>query len=274
MVRALSQVADWPVGAAAVAVVGPAGVVDAVGPRSERFPLASVTKLLTAWAALLAVDEGACALDDPAGPEGSTLRHLLAHASGLPFEGAAPIASPGARRIYSNIGYELIGAHVEAVTGFAFWEYVREGVCEPIDMRAVQFQGSPAHGARATLDDLVAFAGECFAPRVLAPSSQHAATSVQFPGLVGVVPGFGRQDPCDWGLGPELHGTKHPHWMGSRNAAATFGHFGRSGAFIWVDPVANVALVGMSDTPFGEWAVAAWPKLADAVLAELGVPFR
>jgi len=273
-VPALALVADWPVGHAAVAVVTPAGVLDAVGARNERFPLASVTKLFTAWAPLVAIDEGACALDDPVGPPGSTLRHLLAHASGLPFEGNEPIAAPATRRIYSNEGYELIGAHVARTTGFDFWSYVQEGVCDPIGMRNVTLSGSPAHGASATLDDLCAFAMECFAPRVLAPSTFAAAVTVEFAGLDGVVPGFGRQQPCDWGLGPELKGTKNPHWTGHRNTAATYGHFGRSGALLWVDPVACVALVSVCDTPFGEWAAIAWPKLADAVLEDLGVPSR
>jgi len=91
---------------------------------------------------------------------------------------------------------------------------------------------------------------------------------VQFPGLSGVLPGFGRQDPNDWGLGLELRDGKSPHWTGSRNAPQTFGHFGRSGTFLWVDPVAGLALGCLTDLAFGEWAVEAWPALADAVLAE------
>jgi len=89
---------------------------------------------------------------------------------------------------------------------------------------------------------------------------------VAFPGLRGVLPGVGRMDPCDWGLGFEIRGRKSPHWTGSRNSPATFGHFGRSGTFLWVDPEAGLALVGLTDREFGPWALDAWPALSDAVL--------
>ena len=59
---------------------------------------------------------------------------------------------------------------------------------------------------------------------------------MQFPGLVGVLPDVGRMDPNDWGLGVELRDAKTPHWTGARNSPRTFGHFGGSGTFLWVDP--------------------------------------
>ena len=68
-----------------------------------------------------------------------------------------------------------------------------------------------------------------------------------FPGLDGVVPGFGRQDPNDWGLGFELRSTKAPHWTAPGNDPGTFGHFGRSGCFLWVDPAARLALAVTTD---------------------------
>jgi CubicO group peptidase (beta-lactamase class C family) len=97
-----------------------------------------------------------------------------------------------------------------------------------------------------------------------------SATSVQLPGLDGTLPGFGRQSPNDWGLGFELRDGKHPHWTGATNSPATFGHFGRSGTFLWVDSAAQVSLVVLTDRAFGPWAAQAWPVLADTVLAEFG----
>ena len=76
--------------------------------------------------------------------------------------------------------------------------------------------------------------------------------------------------PNDWGLGFELRDGKSPHWTGSRNSAQTFGHFGRAGTFLWVDPVAGVALGCLTTLEFGDWAKEAWPRLSDAVLAEAG----
>ncbi len=101
---------------------------------------------------------------------------------------------------------------------------------------------------------------------MVATETLHGATSVAFPGLAGVLPGFGRFEPCDWGLGFEVRDAKSPHWTGTRNSPATFGHFGQSGAFVWVDPVAGLACAALSDLPFGPWAVEAWPRLSDAVL--------
>ena len=53
------------------------------GDVAHRFALASVTKPLVARAAQIAIEEGVVELDTAAGPPGSTVRHLLAHASGL-----------------------------------------------------------------------------------------------------------------------------------------------------------------------------------------------
>jgi CubicO group peptidase (beta-lactamase class C family) len=103
----------------------------------------------------------------------------------------------------------------------------------------------------------------------VAPETLAEATSVQFPGLDGVLPGFGRQAPNDWGLGFELRDAKSPHWTGTRNSPRTLGHFGRSGTFLWVDPDADLALGCLTDRAFGEWAADAWPRLSDAALAEV-----
>jgi CubicO group peptidase (beta-lactamase class C family) len=108
-------------------------------------------------------------------------------------------------------------------------------------------------------------------PTLLPPGVVAAAAAVAYPGLRGVLPGFGLQDPCDWGLGFELKSTKRPHWTGSRNTPGTFGHFGGSGTFVWVDPTAGLALVALTDRMFGLWAVEAWPAFGDAVLAAAGV---
>ena len=97
-----------------------------------------------------------------------------------------------------------------------------------------------------------------------------AATRTAFPGLSGVLPGFGHQDPNDWGLGFEIRDEKKPHWTGSRNSPGTFGHFGRSGSFLWVDHEAALACACLSDREFGPWAASAWPTLSDDVLAAFG----
>jgi CubicO group peptidase (beta-lactamase class C family) len=268
-VGALEQVASWEA-TVAVGVVRRKGVYAFHGPGGRPFPWASVTKLLTASAVLVAAEEGILELDEPAGPEGATVRHLLAHASGLPLDGDAPISPPGERRIYSNSGYEILGRLVEERSEMAFGDYLAAAVLEPAGMSATRHEGSPAWGAAGPLDDLLAFARELLEPRFLAAETLAEATRPAFPGLVGVLPGYGRQEPNDWGLGFELRDGKSPHWTGTRNSPRTFGHFGRAGTFVWVDPDAEVACACLTDREFGDWAVAAWPRLSDAVLTELG----
>ena len=244
-------------------------VVDAVGDMSRSFPWASVSKPLVALAVLVAVEEGTLDLDQPAGPPGATVRHLLAHASGLGPKGRSPLTTPGTRRIYSNAGFEILAETVAKCSGMAFVTYLTDGVLVPLGMRDTVLPdgASPAFGVHGPLRDLAALAGELSDPTLVSAETHRLATSVAFPGLSGVLPGFGRFDPCDWGLGVEIRGAKHPHWTGAHNTPETFGHFGQSGSFVWVDPVAGVACAGLCDRPFGPWAAEAWPHLADAVLA-------
>jgi CubicO group peptidase (beta-lactamase class C family) len=225
-----------------------------------------VTKLLTTVAILVALEEGIVDLDEPAGPPGSTLRHLLAHASGLALDSTRPLAPPGRRRVYSNRGIELAAALVAERAEMDFGVYFQAAVVEPLGLRGA-LHGSPASGYQGPLDDLLVFARELLAPTLVAPETLGEATTVAFPGLDGVLPSLGRQDPNDWGLGFELRDRKSPHWTGTRNSERTFGHFGASGTFLWVDPVPGLACGCLTDESFGDWAKGAWPELSDAVLA-------
>ena len=225
-----------------------------------------MTKLTTALATLVAAEEGVVDLDEPAGPPGSTVRHLLAHGSGLPFHGDEPIAEPGKRRIYSNTGFEQLAAHVAAAAEIPFADYLRAAVFEPLQM-AAELRGSAGADVHGTLGDATRLARELLRPTLVAPETFAEATSVQFHGLGGVLPGIGRCDPNDWGLGFELKDAKNPHWTGTRNSPRTFGHFGGAGTFLWVDPEIDLACVALSDREFDEWALEAWPRLSDAVLA-------
>jgi CubicO group peptidase (beta-lactamase class C family) len=265
-VEELRQVEGWPPETVAVGVLRNGEVLGTHGPLDRVFRWASVTKLATALAALVAAEEGVVDLDEPAGPPGSTVRHLLAHASGLPFDPGPPIAKPGQRRIYSNGGFEALADHVEAAAEMPFTEYLAAAVLQPLELGA-ELRGSPAHGLHGTLDDLLRFGAELQRPSLVAPETFAEATSVQFPGLVGVLPDIGRMDPNDWGLGFELRDAKSPHWTGTRNSPRTFGHFGGSGSFLWVDPEPGLALASLCDLDFGPWALEAWPRLSDDVLA-------
>lgn len=261
---------DWPVDNAAVAVVSASGeVLGSYGSAEHAYRLASVSKLLTAYTALIALEEGVAELDTPAGPDGSTVRHLLAHTSGLAFDQHKVVAQPGTRRLYSNAGFEQLADALTEHSGIPFADYQREALFAPLRMGSTKLEGSPAAGVVSTVTDLIAFAAELQQPTLLAPETVAEATSVVFPGLNGVLPGFGHQKPNDWGLGFEIRDGKSPHWTGANSSSRTFGHFGQSGTFLWVDPDARAACVALTDRNFGPWGAEAWPAFTDAVLAEL-----
>ena len=266
--EALRAIEGWGAGTAAAGVARADAVVDEHGATDVELPWASVTKLLTGLAILVALEEGTVDLDEPAGPPGATLRHLLAHASGLPIDGEEPIAEPGRRRIYSNTGIELAARLLEERAEMPFADYFADAVVRPLGLSG-RLDGSPAHAYRGPLGDLLAVGRELLRPTLVAAETLSEATTVQFPGLDGVLPGLGRMEPNDWGVTFELRDAKSPHWTGSRNSERTFGHFGASGTFLWVDPGAGVACGVLTDRRFGDWAKEAWPGFSDAVLAEV-----
>ena len=186
---ALRQLDAWPARNAAAAVFDAGATLGAHGDRKWAVRWASVTKLATALAALVAAEEGVVDLDGAAGPEGATIRHLLAHASGLPFEGSVPIARPGERRIYSNTGFDLLADEVATAAEMPFAEYLAAALLRPLGLSA-DLAGSAASGVAGSLDDLVALGRELLAPTLVARETLAEATSVQFPGLNGVLPGL------------------------------------------------------------------------------------
>jgi CubicO group peptidase (beta-lactamase class C family) len=266
-VDALRIIDDWGARTATAGVTRADEEIGVHGPRDVDLRWASVTKLLTGVALLVALEEGTVELDEPAGPPGSTLRHLLAHASGLPPDEGPPLLPPARRRIYSNYGIELAAALVAERSGMPFADYFRASVVEPLSL-AGALHGSAAWGYRGPLDDLLKLGRELIEPRLVARETLDEAVSVQFPGLAGVLPGWGRMDPNDWGLTFELRDDKAPHWTSSQNSPRTFGHFGAAGTFLWVDPELGVACAVLTDREFGEWAIDAWPRFNDSVIRE------
>jgi CubicO group peptidase (beta-lactamase class C family) len=267
----LDAIADWPVANAAAAVIAPSGVLAQYGDTQQRFALASVTKPLVARAAHIAIEEGVVELDTDAGPPGSTVRHLLAHAAGYSMLSPDLMAKPGQRRIYSNYGFEVLSETIQRASGIEFGQYLAEAVFEPLGMTDSVLEGgarAAGFGATSTVADLTAFAGDLLRPKIVSPQIHGEATDVQFPGLAGVLPGFGVQRPNDWGLGFEIRDAKSPHWTGSSNSGRAYGHFGQSGTFLWVDPAVDLALVVLTDRKFGDWAYEPWPAVSDEVLRE------
>lgn len=268
---ALELVAQWDGRHGAAVLRRRSGGVDVVavgGDVERRFPHASVTKVASSLAVLCVVQDGTARLDDPVGPPGATLAHVLAHASGLPLDGLEPVAAPGARRIYSNTGIDLAVAHAAQRAHRSASVLVDERVYRPLGMGSTSLEGPASSGAVGTTVDLCRLASELLAPTLLAEPLAADWRRVAFPGLDGVLPAYGRQVPCDFGLGVEVKGTKHPHWTGPSWPPRSVGHFGRRSGFVLADPDAGLALVTLSDELFGRTAMLRWPSFTDAVRAE------
>jgi CubicO group peptidase (beta-lactamase class C family) len=270
--ESLRLIDSWPVPAAAAAVIDSSGRISTWGPTNHSFQLASLSKVLSTWAILVAVEEGTIGLDTPIGQPNCTLAHLLAHAGGYAFDGPNPITRPARKRIYSNTGIELAADAVAQATGLEFGIYLAEAIFEPLGMTCTELRGSPAAGVTSTVADLCSFVAEILQPTLLSKQTVSLATSVQFAELDGLVPGVGSFRPCPWGLGVEIHGHKQPHWMGLTNTPQAFGHFGGSGTMMWIEPQERTALIALTNRRFDQWSSAAlqlWPQMSDSVLTQL-----
>ena len=132
-------------------------------------------------------------------------------------------------------------------------------------MRETELRGSPAAGASGPLPDLLTFARELLAPRVVAAETLAEATAVAFPGLPGVLPGFGRQAPMDWELRTRRRRTGRARATRSAPSATSVARARSSGSIPTPASPSRVSPTASSVTGQRE----AWPVLSDAVLAEL-----
>ena len=268
----LATIDEWPVPHAVAAVVQRGSVIAVHGETDRTFRLASISKVITAWTCLIAVEEGSVSLDDAVGPPESTLRHCLAHAAGYGFDTATPIMGVGKRRIYSNTGIEIAAKHVAERTGLMFADYMNEAIFEPLGMSDTSLKASPAYAVFSTVDDMALFMQELIQPTLISDATAKDAVTIQYPELGGVIPGLGSYKPNPWGLGIEIRDGKQPHWTGSLNSPQTFGHFGGSGTMMWIDPTIDTGLIALTDLNFDKWsaeALVAWPSLSDAVIRSL-----
>ncbi|MDQ4213388.1 serine hydrolase domain-containing protein [Microbacterium capsulatum] len=255
---------------ALVGVTGPDGTRAVQGDPQAVLPLASVTKPLTAWGVLVAVDRGLVDLDEPAGPAGATVLDLLDHTSGLPMEGSEPQRAPGERRIYSNAGFDALAAHVADAVGMDFADWMLREVTLPLGMERTDVTGRPSAGASASIEDLLLFGREVLRPTLIPVALRDRALTVSHPGLRGLVPGYGSYADNQWGLGFELKGVKSPHWLSDAFPPETAGQFGALGSFLFIDRSRDLAAAFLSGVPFGEEHKRIWPPLTDEIVARYG----
>lgn len=136
------------------------------------FRIGSITKQFTAAAIMLLVEDGKLDVDDelrsilPAYPNTSrrgriTVRHLLTHTSGIQnytalpdfdrrkdrspqeliavFKDRASDFEPGERFEYSNSGYVLLGAIIEALSGESYRSVLRDRILRPLSLRDTRY---------------------------------------------------------------------------------------------------------------------------------------
>lgn len=137
--------------------------------RSDTiFDVASLTKLFTTVLVMRLLESGRIELDAPVaayvpefglpGKRTVTTRHLLTHTSGLaawtdlhgrfhsPEERLAGVleaaleAAPGSRRVYSDLGFIVLGTVVERLTGQRLGEAVQESITRPLAMTDTMFR--------------------------------------------------------------------------------------------------------------------------------------
>ncbi|GAA4488592.1 serine hydrolase domain-containing protein [Microbacterium panaciterrae] len=255
---------------ALVGVTGPEETLAVQGDPRAVLPLASVTKPLTAWGVLVAIDHALIDLDDPAGPAGATVLDLLDHTSGLPMEGSEPQKAPGERRIYSNVGFDVLAAHVADAVGMDFADWMRREVTLPLGMAQTDVTGRPSAGARSSIEDLLTFGREVLRPTLIPAALRDLALAVSHPGLHGIVPGYGAYADNQWGLGFELKGAKTPHWLSDTLSPETAGHFGALGSLLFIDRSHDIAAAFLSGVPFGEEHKRIWPPLTEEIVARYG----
>ena len=114
----------------------------------------------------------------------------------------------------------------------------------------------------------------CSDRRSSAPATHAAATTVAFPGSArACCPASGRSTRST-GVSVSRSATPRSRTGPARRTRpATFGHFGGSGTFLWVDPPLDRALVCLTDRDFGPWALEAWPAFSDDVISTAPVAY-
>lgn len=241
------------------------------GDQDKVYPWMSVTKLVTSRTILGAVENGVLDLSEPlqplpgiSEPRPVNVADLLAHRAGLGHEKREFTRSPRSRRVYSNSGYEILGELLSQRSGIPFTVWTQEMVLSPLGIKR-QLLKSPAWGMHGSLRELLAFAFEAACPRFLSPKLFAAWSRSDGMQLPGVVPGYGYHRDNAWGLGCEIRAAKDPHWTLPDSSDQTYGHFGQSGSFLWIDPSSRLGAVFLGQKPFGALHKQLWPQLNRAL---------
>lgn len=277
------------------------------------FDLASLTKpVATATSVMLLVERGSIKLEDPVarhvpefashGKEKITVLHLLTHQAGLVADNSLgdyrdgpekawerilalkPVAPPGAKFIYSDMGYIVLGELVRRVSGKNVHEFSHENVFAPLGMHQTGFlpaedlrrRAAPTeqregrwmqgevHDPRAyALGGIAGHAGLFSTARDLARYAQMLLGRGQYGGVrvLGqtTVAEMTRSHPVPGGLrglGWDVR-TGYSSNRGQSFSPRAFGHGGFTGTAMWIDPALEMFVIFLSNRvhPDGKGAV-------------------
>jgi D-alanyl-D-alanine carboxypeptidase len=267
------------------------------------FRIASVTKMVTATALLMLVDQGRCGLDDQTGlhlpgevvdrfrnSEGRaygatlTLRQLLDHTSGLPnyflqpaiLEAvrhgsgrrrfappdllnlaageAAPSATPGLARTYTDTGFVLAGLIIESLTGQPLHEAYRDLVLDPAGMVDTWLESSSDAPRRPAISshDLEGQDITGMDPTVDWAGGGLVSTAADLGAFLRALTGGqlvssrSWSEMTRWQPGPEGYYDDYGLGLGRYRFAATHvvGHHGVWGAFAFWSPELDAVITG------------------------------
>ena len=171
------------------------------------FRIGSVTKQFAAAGLMKLVEAGKVGLDDPLTkyvpgyPNGDaiTVRHILNHTSGIAnytaipgymenhiradlttaemiavFKDLPPDFPPGAAWNYSNSGYVLVGAVIEAASGESWHAWLYRALFKPLGLRPTGYGGDPRRSSMQ-IDGYTMDAGKAGPAMVLSMTQPHAA---------------------------------------------------------------------------------------------------
>ncbi len=179
------------------------------------FDLASLTKVVaTTTSVMKLVEEGRIRLNDPVtqfipefgryGKSGITIQHLLTHTSGLrpdleleiEFHGddeairraseETPASAPGARFVYSDINFFLLGDIVRRVSGERLDRYAKTQIFDPLGMQETMFLPPASWRPRiAPTERCAPLAWPCSADAPFLRGIVHDPTSRRMDGVAG-----------------------------------------------------------------------------------------
>lgn len=306
--------------AAAVGVVFPAAqlvVLDegtvvfstAVGAADEQtlFDLASLTKpLATTTLAMQLIARGALSLDDQPRP-GLSVRALLSHSSGLPawkplgdsraaiLEAVRrePLAYPtGSRSIYSDLGFILLGDHLERTAQRSLAELFAEGVAAPLGIETrygpvPPERAAPCEGYRGVVHDdhARAMGGVAGHAGLFSTARDVAAIACALLAVYGGAAGIVDAEELRRFWSPSgvpgstwCLGWDRPSQVGSSAGAhwpkEGVGHLGFTGTSLWLDPPRGRGVILLSNrvepTRKNERIKSFRPLLHEAVIDAMG----